>query len=178
MSEPNLWSNVYEEARQIPGHKVYLHATMNNMNHAIIVLIARSELTVHIMNLHMDQETATIWARIGSRRKNSIVIGGIYREHLQLGRGETHDCWMEKQIKQIWRWNFFLLQEVEKCWKEQQVWSDWRHESGFPKMGESQSRGRRRWWNYFRTSSLITQDLGQTRQTAWLIMYGQIAEKE
>ena len=134
------------------------------MNHAIIVLLARSELTVHIMNEHMDQETATIWARIGSRRKNSIVIGGIYREHLQLGRGETHDSWMEKQIKQIWRWK-----KIVNKWKNAGrnsrcvVIGDMNLD--FLKWGNPE-QGRRRWWNYFRTSSLITPDLGQTRQTA------------
>ena len=56
------------------------------------------------MEEHMDREVATVWVRIGSSRRNSLVIGGIYREHHQLGRGELNDTWMETQQTQEWSW--------------------------------------------------------------------------
>ena len=35
----------------------------------------------------MDDEVATIWLKVGETRNKSLIIGGLYREHSQLGRG-------------------------------------------------------------------------------------------
>ena len=36
------------------------------------------DIVVTKMNELMDQETASIWVRIGSGRHNSVVVGGLY----------------------------------------------------------------------------------------------------
>ena len=76
---------------------------MNSLKHARIMLIVKDGLNIHIMKDHMDSDTATIWIRVGSR-KHSIVIGGIYREHLLLGNDNSTTTWMEKQREQEIRW--------------------------------------------------------------------------
>ena len=42
-------------------------------------------MNIHILNDHMDTDLATIWIKIGSTKKTSVIIGGLYREHSQLG---------------------------------------------------------------------------------------------
>ena len=42
--------------------------------------------------------------KVGETNSKSLVIGGIYREHQQLGRWDNNDNRMERQRKQEWRW--------------------------------------------------------------------------
>ena len=113
VSESNLWADVSHEDMHIPGHKIYLPAAMASMKHARIVLVARAELNVHVLTDYLDSETATIWIKVGSSKNNSLVIGGVYREHLQLGKGESNDTWAVRQRKQQWRWR-----RIMKNWKK------------------------------------------------------------
>ena len=113
ITEANLWDDVNLDECQITGHKLYFPKTMDSMNHARILLVVRNDLNIHILEEHMDAQTASIWLRVGNSKKNSIVIGGLYREHIQLGRGETHLSWQEKQTRQIWRWN-----RIVNNWKQ------------------------------------------------------------
>ena len=103
VTEANLWNNLPEQDRQVPGHTLYLPLTMNSLGYARIVLVARTEIDLNILNQHMDDQGATIWVQIGKGR-NKMTVGGIYREHVQLARGETHDTWMERQARQVERW--------------------------------------------------------------------------
>ena len=48
----------------------------------------------------MDPEVATIWVKVGGGKNNSLVIGGLYREHQQLGRQQLDATWLEKQKAQ------------------------------------------------------------------------------
>ena len=50
----------------------------------------------------MNEDTATIWVRVGASRKNSVVVGGVYREHKILGEGDDPANWMVRQEE---RWN-------------------------------------------------------------------------
>ena len=52
----------------------------------------------------MDRDTATIWVRIGDSRRNSIVIGGVYRQHLLLEDQDPPVNWADKQSRQEERW--------------------------------------------------------------------------
>ena len=65
------------------------------------------------MTDYMDCEVATIWVKVGDTKRKSIMIGGLYREHQILGRGETHDTRIERQRKQAWRWR-----RMCRKWKE------------------------------------------------------------
>ena len=60
----------------------------------------------------MDDCMATIWVRIGTPGKNSIKIGGVYREHLILGENNTEMTRQEHKLRQEQRWRMFL-----KKWK-------------------------------------------------------------
>ena len=66
ITEANLWNNIELEDRQIPGHTMILPNTMVSLGHARIVLLVRNDVTVTKLDEFMDQETATIWVRIGS----------------------------------------------------------------------------------------------------------------
>ena len=105
ISESNLWADLPSEDRMIPGHSLYLPDTMTSHGHARIVMIVRSEITIELLHDYMDTETATIWCKLGNTKSNSLIIGGIYREHAILGRGDTHLPWLERQRLQLWRWN-------------------------------------------------------------------------
>ena len=87
VSEANLWDNMEDYDCNIPGYYIVLPSTMVSLKHARIILLVKNGLDVHVLREHMDTDTATIWIRIGSSKSRSVIIGGIYREHQQLGAG-------------------------------------------------------------------------------------------
>ena len=54
-----------------------------------------------------------IWLKVGSSRNNSLVIGGIYRQHQLLGQAELNMTKAELLYRQEQRWNYIV-----KRWKE------------------------------------------------------------
>ena len=72
------------------------------------ILLIRDNLEVEILENYMDAETATIWVRIGSGKNNSITVGGIYREHQQLGRIDPNATSREVQLEQEKRWRIIV----------------------------------------------------------------------
>ena len=52
----------------------------------------------------MDNETATIWIRVGATRASSLTIGGIYRQHQILGQADRETSSLELQRQQETRW--------------------------------------------------------------------------
>ena len=96
ISEANLWSHVPDYERVIPGHHLILPNTMISLNHARLVLIVRDGVNVHVLKEHMDPDIAAIWVKIASAKKHSVVVGGFYREHLQLGTEAANLTFMEK----------------------------------------------------------------------------------
>ena len=93
-----------EHERTIPGYHLILPNTMASMKHAIIVLVVKNGLNVHKLTKHMDQDTATIWVKVGNVKKNSLIVGGIYREHQQLGMADRNATRQERQEQQERRW--------------------------------------------------------------------------
>ena len=110
ISEANLWSDVDEEDRQIPGHKLILPNTMVTLGHARIVLIVRDDVTAHKLDEFMNNDIATVWVRIGGGRNNSLVIGGVYREHQILGISNRDASWQERKLEQENRWETIVSQ--------------------------------------------------------------------
>ena len=98
------------EECQIPGHTLILPNTMNSMGHGRIALLVRNDIKVHKLNKHMSTEIATIWVQVGKSQKSGLVVGGIYREHQQLGRINRDSTWMEKKLEQEGRWNTTIEQ--------------------------------------------------------------------
>ena len=58
---------------------------MDRLKHARIVLLVKNDLAVHVMKDHMDDDTAAIWIKVGLSRRNSLLVGGVYRQHQLLG---------------------------------------------------------------------------------------------
>ena len=108
ISEANLWANVDIEDSQIPGYSLILPNTMITLGHARIVLLVRNDTKVTKIEEYMDEVTASIWVRIGHGRHNSLVIGGLYREHSQLGQQELASTWLERKSLQEQRWNLLV----------------------------------------------------------------------
>ena len=104
LSEANLWSYMEDHEITIPGHNIILPNTMKYLRHARIVLLVKDHLNIHKLNQYMDRDTASIWVRIGDTKKNSIVIGGVYRQHLLLEDPNPPITWVEKQERQEERW--------------------------------------------------------------------------
>ena len=108
ISEANLWDSIEDEDRQIAGYSLILPNTMQSLGHARIVLLVRNDIHVSKINEYMDTETASIWVRIGQGKDNSIVVGGYYREHNQLGQQHLDATWMERRNLQENRWNVMI----------------------------------------------------------------------
>ena len=88
VTEANLWKNTEAHEMEIFDHKLILPHTMETMDHARIVLIAKHELELTVLHQYMDGKTASIWVKTGRTKNNSLVLGGLYREHNQLGTGD------------------------------------------------------------------------------------------
>ena len=58
----------------------------------------------------MDTEVATIWVRAGQSKKHSLNIGGIYREHHQLGTQDMLASAQEQKMAQEYRWDKIIKQ--------------------------------------------------------------------
>ena len=112
ITEANLWAGLESHEMEIPGHSLVMPNTMGTLNHARIVLIVRDGLNVMKLNQYMDTFTATIWVKVGTSRRNSVKVGGIYRELRQLGQGDMTASNQEVMRKQEQRWD-----KVVKQWK-------------------------------------------------------------
>ena len=104
VSEANLWLNVPDHDKQIIGHKLLVPKAMSNVHHARLVLIVKEDLEIELLEDYMDAEAATIWVRLGPNRRNSILVGGIYREHRVLGRTLPNATRLEMMEEQQIRW--------------------------------------------------------------------------
>ena len=105
MTEANLWSSTEEADRVIQGFNLILPSTMEHLHHARIALLVKTDLKVHVLREHMEEDTAVIWIRIGQTKNRTLTIGGIYRQHQILGRTSRTDTRLELQNQQEERWN-------------------------------------------------------------------------
>ena len=107
ISESNLWDNTSDVEHNIPGYTLILPNTWSNLKHARIICLVKDDLNIHILREHMDEDTATIWLRVGTGKK-SVLIGGIYREHTLLGTDYRIATRMEHLQEQERRWSKIL----------------------------------------------------------------------
>ena len=110
ISEANIWGNVELDDCQIMGYNLVLPSTMEHLGYARIALLVRDDFEVEIMRENMDKEISTIWVKIGTTRKNSYIVGGIYRELQILGQDNNAATWLEKKAEQERRWRKILKQ--------------------------------------------------------------------
>ena len=108
ISEANLWDTTDDMDKNIPNYKLLLPNTMSNLKHARIILLVKSELIVHQLK-YTNDEAAVIWVKIGDTRKNSLIVGGAYRQHHILGRDYHDSTWLDVQKEQEARWRKVLL---------------------------------------------------------------------
>ena len=112
ISEANLWDGLEPHQMELENYKLVLPLTMNSQKHARLVLLVKETLTVTRLDQFMDDKSATIWVRVGNEGRNSIRVGGIYREHLILGEDNQNMSNYEIQRRQEQRWKSII-----KNWK-------------------------------------------------------------
>ena len=112
LSEANLWNGLLPHEREILGYKLFLTDTMTTLNHSRIVAIVRGDLEVTIMDKYKNNNSAAIWLKIGRTKKDSIVVGGLYREFKQLGTDQEPASRMENLRLQENRWR-----ELVRTWR-------------------------------------------------------------
>ena len=112
ISEANLWNGLDHHEREILGHEIIYPNTMERLGHARIILLVREGISVVKLNQYMESDTATIWVRVGSSRKKSIIVGGIYRQHRVLGVTDKEASRLDLKLEQEERWK-----RVVKHWK-------------------------------------------------------------
>ena len=109
VSEANLWQDLPESERCIPGHKLILPKTMTSLKHSRLVLIVKDTIEVKVLNDYMDDKIPSIWCKIGGK-KTGITVGGFYREFTQLGTEQMNDNAQIKLQKQEQRWKRWMDQ--------------------------------------------------------------------
>ena len=110
ISEANISASKNLDEMNVPGHQLILPRTMSRLGHARIALVVKNHFNVHILNEYMHDDIASIWVRIGDNKKQSIVVGGLYREHSILGEDISNLTNGEKQAKQEERWRKLVTQ--------------------------------------------------------------------
>ena len=108
ITEANIKSTLNDLDRQITGFKLILPATIQKTGHARIAMLVREDLPVQQLT-HNCNEAAVVWTKIGDTSKNSIIIGGAYRQHHLLGKDYTDATWLDVQTEQELRWRKIVL---------------------------------------------------------------------
>ena len=112
ISEANLMEETEIYDRHLEGHRIILPKTMTTLKHSRIVLIVRDGLQIEVLEHLMEDDIAAIWVRVGENKRNSIIVGGIYREHQILGRNRNDVTSQEILQEQEQRW-----EKVIRKWK-------------------------------------------------------------
>ena len=96
ITEANFFTNTPAHEKIFPGHKLYLPLTGNRLGYWRIVLIAKEDLLIDILEDYMETDISSIWVRVGRRGNTSTIIGSTYREHKLIAQplpnlsGEPH----------------------------------------------------------------------------------------
>ena len=81
ITEANFFTTAPSHEKVFPGHKVFLPKTGDRLGYWRIVLIAKEDLIVDILEEFMEEDISSMWVRVGRKGKTSVHIGSIYREH-------------------------------------------------------------------------------------------------
>ena len=102
ISEANLRTNTPPELTNIQGYYMVTPKTDIQMGYSRIVLLAREGVRLSILDNCMDGNIPSIWVKITSKGRKSLVIGGLYREfhHLLQPSPNNSDDW----ALQVARW--------------------------------------------------------------------------
>ena len=112
VSEANLWEGLDSHDTDIPGYTIHLPNTIQTLKHARLVLLARHDLLIQVLTEKTDREVAMIWVKVGTHKKSSILIDGIYRQHKLLSIEHRDVTKQQLLIEQERRW-----EKIIKKWK-------------------------------------------------------------
>ena len=105
ISEANLWVGLEDVDMDIQGYTLHLPNTMKSLGHARLALLVKNDINVEIISEKNDTEAAMVWVKIGHGRKNSLLVGGVYRQHQLLGRSDENVTSAQLQQEQERRWS-------------------------------------------------------------------------
>ena len=131
ISETNLWNTLPEVERGLPEYRLLLPRTMTELGHARLVALVKVNLPIKLMDEYMDKDTACVWMKVGKTRRNSLIIGGCYRQHHLLGKNYDNMARSEVQKEQEIRWRKFL-QRWRRYFTEHKLCGPRRYKPGPP----------------------------------------------
>ena len=103
ISEANLYTEVEDHLRIIPGYKLVTADTMTVMKYSRIVVLVKNEINFKIEREYMDSVTASIWLSLPRRGKKKVMIGAIYREQHLLRVGTPNNTDNPNDQEARWR---------------------------------------------------------------------------
>ena len=104
LSEANLWDDEDFVDRDIPGYRIMLPNTLKSLKHARLIALVKSDLNANFIEDKTNKDAAMVWMKIGTSKKNSILLGGIYRQHQLLGQADLNLTNIQLQHNQEKRW--------------------------------------------------------------------------
>ena len=106
ISEANLMADLPPEQRTVRGYNLVLPNTMVQLGYTRIILLIKEDINYKLLTQFMNNSTASIWVSLGSRGRRPLTVGGLYREHSLLRKGEDNDT--DSPNRQLARWNLQL----------------------------------------------------------------------
>ena len=69
---------------------MHLPKTGTKLGYSRIVLIAKDNIKIEILEELMEEDISAIWVRVGNKNKTSLHIGSIYREHKHIAQPQPN----------------------------------------------------------------------------------------
>ena len=90
ITEANMFPSTKAHEGNFPGHCIILPKTVDTLGYWRIVLIVKETIKVEVLEEFMEDDISSIWVKIGNSGRKAIHIGGLYREHQFLLRGQPN----------------------------------------------------------------------------------------
>ena len=111
ISESNLFEKDPMHECLIEGYNIIKPPSAAIIGISRIILLAKNGMNFKLLPHLMNGEIASIWFQTGTKGRNKILVGGMYREHSIKGIPTPNNSGDESE--QIRRWRTFISQ-----WKE------------------------------------------------------------
>ena len=83
---------------------------MNKIGNCRIAILIKEGVNVEIVEKLMNEDIASIWLKISTKGKKTVMLGAIYREHCFIRQPEPNNSGQINQQNQ--RWKMFIDQWV------------------------------------------------------------------
>ena len=111
ISESNLYEKDPQHSCLIEGYDIIKPPSASIIGISRIILLVKQGMNFQLLPNLMNGDIASIWFKTGTKGRNKILVGGIYREHSIKGIPTPNNSGDDNE--QIRRWRSFVSQ-----WKE------------------------------------------------------------